>query len=79
MSVRVTISNRIYPPECLEEAIAAYTTLCSVQITGSTSNARDIEITPLPQQASMSNEATVAHEFLNYLLDLSLEHHLEKI
>jgi hypothetical protein len=77
MSVSVTLTNTIYPRECLEEAIAAYSALCSVELTGETPGAREIEITTIRGQVEQSDESRVVYEFLNYLLDLSLEYHLQ--
>jgi len=78
MSVVVTISKMIYPQGCLEEAIIAYSAICSVKVCRDAASAREIEIAFLPNQAEQSDENRVTHEFLNYLLDLSLEHHLQK-
>jgi hypothetical protein len=77
MSVRAPLSKVIYPPECLEEASAAYSSICSVTIIGETSGGREIEITPVQGEAEQPDENRTAHEFLNYLLDLSLEYHLQ--
>ena len=74
MSVRLQLSEAIYPRKCLDEAIAAYSGMCSVQVSEINLKGCVIEINP-----SADNEADkdrAAHEFLNYLLDLSLEHHL---
>ena len=77
MSVRVSLSKTIYPRRCIEEAITAYSEICSVKLTGETAGAQEVEITHVKGQAEQSDESKVAHEFLNYLLDLSLEHHLQ--
>ena len=77
MSVRVSLSKTIYPRRCLEEAVAAYSTICSIRLTGETSGALEVEITHIKGQAEELDESRIAHEFLNYLLDLSLEHHLQ--
>lgn len=77
MSVRVSLSKAIYPKECLEATAAAYSAICSVEFTGETPHALEVEITPVSVQVEQPDEGRVAHEFLNYLLDLSLEHHLQ--
>lgn len=77
MSVRVSLSKSIYPRRCIEEAVAAYSAICSVEITGETPHARGVEITPISGQVEQSDERRIADEFLNYLLDLSLEYHLQ--
>jgi len=76
MSVRVSLSKTIYPRRCLEETVAAYSTICSVRLIGEASCAREVEITHIKGQAEEPDESRIAHEFLNYLLDLSLEYHL---
>lgn len=74
MSIGVRLSKKIYPPACLEQAALAYSSLCSVSISQDTAVERYIEI---EISASVEAEETkVAREFLNYLLDLSLESHL---
>jgi hypothetical protein len=77
MSARVPLSKMIYPQQCLEDAVAAYSGICSVKLTRETSGAREVEITPISGQVGRLDESSVVHEFLNYLLDLSLEHHLQ--
>lgn len=74
MSVRLPLSEAIYPRKCLDEAIAAYSGLCSVEVSEVSSKACVIEITP---SVGIEPEGErVAHEFMNYLLDLSLENQL---
>jgi hypothetical protein len=77
MSVRVPLSKTIYPRECLEEAVAAYSAICSVEVAGETSGTREVEITSIRGQVEQPDESRMVHEFLNYLLDLSLEYHLQ--
>jgi hypothetical protein len=77
MSVLVLLSETIYPQQCLEEAVRAYSAICSVELTRETSGAREVEITPIYGQVEQPDESRIAHEFLNYLLDLSLEYHLQ--
>ena len=77
MSVRVSLWKAIYPRECLDAAAAAYSAICSVEFTNETPHALEVEITAILGQVEQPDESRVAHEFLNYLLDLSLEHHLQ--
>jgi hypothetical protein len=77
MSVRVSLSKSIYPRPCIEEAVAAYSAICLVELIGETLHAREVEITPISGQVEQSDERRTAHEFLNYLLDLSSEYHLQ--
>jgi hypothetical protein len=75
MSTRVTFSSAIYLPECFQEAISAYQGLCSVKTFDETPTGYTIEINP---SGGMIDEKQLTHEFLNYLLNLALERHLEK-
>lgn len=77
MSARVPLSKSIYPRRCVEEAAAAYSAICSVEVVGETSHALEIEVKIISGQSEMPDEGRITHEFLNYLLDLSLEHHLQ--
>jgi hypothetical protein len=79
MTIRVRLSNVIYPRKCLEEAVAAYSNFCVVETTAGTSSAREIKIACLKDDAEQCDENLLAHEFLNYLLDLSLEHHIKTV
>ena len=76
MSVRVSLSARIYPRQCLEQAISAYSHVCSVEVRKQTAGGCQIDINVL--EAAQSQEDQVIREFLNYLLDLSLETQLAK-
>lgn len=73
MKVGVTLSSSIYPSECLHAAIAAYQEFCSVKVVSETPTGYSIEINQL---VTTTDEKYLADEFLNYLLDLSLEKHL---
>jgi hypothetical protein len=77
VSVRVTLSKTIYPSRCIEEAVAAYSAICSARMIAETSYALEVEIIPVRGQVEQPDESRIAGEFLNYLLDLSLEHHLQ--
>lgn len=73
MNTRLALSSMIYPPECLQEAAAAYEGLCSVRIISESSAGYSVEIS---RSADAADERQLVNEFLNYLLDLSLEKHL---
>jgi hypothetical protein len=74
VSIGFRLSKKIYPPVCLEQAALAYSSLCSISVSQDTPVERYIEI---EISAGVEAEETkVAREFLNYLLDLSLESYL---
>ncbi len=72
MSVTVILAAAIYPQECIEKTIAAYADFCSVKLFPPTQHSCLAEITA----AGSSDENQVVNEFLNYLLDLSVEKQL---
>ena len=78
MSFRVSLTKTIYPQECLEGAVAAYSAICSVNVTEDAPGTCEVEIAPVQGEAELADEGRIAHEFLNYLLDLSLEYHLQR-
>jgi hypothetical protein len=73
MSVQISLDETIYPSECIKEAGVVYSELCSVTLQYGTEHSVVAEITSL----SPVDERTVVNEFLNYLLNLSLEKHLQ--
>ena len=74
MSLRFPLSTLIYPRECLETAISTYSALCSIDIADETQNGCHIEIES--KSPSQQSEDQLVHEFLNYLLDISIERNL---
>jgi hypothetical protein len=76
MSRQVALSTFIYPQDCLDDAITAYSDLCAVRLLNTTAQQYEISIESL---SSETDEKLVANEFLNYLLDKSAEHHLGKV
>lgn len=76
MSIRIALSHLIYPHACLEETIVAYQNLCSVVIAEATPEETYIDISAA--SASRAEDLQVVREFLNYLLELSLDRHLAK-
>lgn len=77
MSARVPLSKSIYPRRCVQEAAAAYSAICSVEVVGETPHALEVEVRSVTGQSDMPDEGRITHEFLNYLLDLSMEYHLQ--
>lgn len=69
----LTLSSSIYPLECLHDAITGFQGLCSVTVISATATEYSIEIRP---SSNAPDRKQLINEFLNYLLDLSLEKHL---
>ncbi len=72
MSVKVDLATRIYPLSCIEAAVSIYEKLCSIEVLTASPTHTIAELTT----SSDSNELMTMHEFLNYLLNLSIEHRL---
>jgi hypothetical protein len=73
VNYKAVLASSIYPRVCLDEARTACEALCSVTIFRDDPQACEIEIKAITTE--MTDEQ-VAREFLNYLLNLSVEHHL---
>lgn len=71
----ISLNSAIYPPQSLGETIAAFADFCSVRIVHEQHQSYSIEIIPV---SPVSNDEFLTHEFLNYLLALSIENHLIK-
>jgi hypothetical protein len=72
----MTLSSKVYPVECIRETAEAYAGLCSVNLAASGEGGDySVEITPLSE---LVDEEHLTNEFLNYLLDLSVERYLER-
>ncbi|MDQ3803557.1 MAG: HxsD-like protein [Acidobacteriota bacterium] len=76
MNTQVALSSAIYPSECLRQAAAAYHGLCSVRIVKESPSGYSIEIS---RSADVADGEQLVNEFLNYLLDLSLEKYLSEL
>jgi hypothetical protein len=74
MRARLYLSGLLYPRPCIREAILAYAHLCSVEVRDETLAGCSIEVEA--HSSNLTDASRVSYEFLNYLLDLSLEHHL---
>jgi hypothetical protein len=75
MKSPIVLSSFIYPHECLQDTVATYKGLCSVRIVEQSTTAYSIEIR---RTVDVVDEQQLANEFLNYLLNLSLEKHLSE-
>lgn len=73
MSMQISLDETFYPLECIRKAGVDYSELCSVTLEHETEHSVVAEITSL----SPPDERTVVNEFLNYLLNLCLEKHLQ--
>ena len=67
------LSSEIYPRECVRATIEAYNSHLSATIIDDNDVAIVVGLAP---RTSDEDADTVAREFLNYLLDLSIRHHL---
>ena len=76
MKIRVRLAEFIYPRACVDEAIGAYSGVCDTKVNETTDTGCWLEIMPLGVAAGDGDRAV--HEFLNYLLDLSLERRLSE-
>jgi hypothetical protein len=70
----VTLAASIYPRDCLRSAAAAFEGLCSARVVEELGGEYSVELSPA---SDAINEKQLTNEFLNYLLDLSAESHLE--
>lgn len=71
--MKISLSSLIYPRQCLDETVPAFADFCVVTIGPERDKSYSIEIHPL---SPASDNELVANEFLNYLLSVSIKHHL---
>lgn len=71
MSITIVLDPQLYPRECLGQASTAFSGRCLVSHSQNDTGDLVIEI-----EGGKHGEDHVVHEFLNYLLDLSIERHL---
>ena len=76
MSVRVPLASLIYPARCVEQAMAAFAGSASIRVEEQTTAGCVVEIAPLTESAEDARRT--AGEFLNHLLDLSVEAFLSR-
>jgi hypothetical protein len=72
----VAFDPSIYPQNCLEAATVAYAEFLRLDPYLGKTGISVLDIVILP--AFSSNETQLRREFLNYLLDLSVQHHLTR-
>ncbi len=72
----IRLDRIIYPDECLVAAIDAYRQFLAIQTSATDQRTRTVEATINPAHSQQASK--VRKEFLNYLLDLSIQHHLKR-
>lgn len=72
----IPLDRTIYPEECLHTAIGAYRDFLEVEALGGNDLTRTVEVRI--KQAHHPEAPQVRKEFLNYLLDVSIQHHLKR-
>ncbi len=70
----ITLDPTVYPQSCVSAAATAYAEFLQLNPVPDTDRSNDFEIVILP--AFASNGARLRGEFLNYVLDLSIQHHV---
>jgi hypothetical protein len=70
----ILFDSAIYPDVCLNLAIEAYRELLQVDRLSRESNGQMVRLTPLSR--SDSDPLSLRREFLNYVLDLAVQHAL---
>jgi len=71
----IFLDRTIYPEECLHSAIGAYRDFLEVEALEGNDRTRTVEVRIKP--AYHAESLRVRKEFLNYLLDISIQRHLE--
>jgi len=74
MSQHIALHHLIYPTHCVHNAIAAYETVCKVTIVETQPDRTLVQI----HTKGDIDEVNVVGEFLNYLLDMSMESHFRE-
>jgi len=69
MIVTVDLFEQIYPHHCIESACEAFSHLADIKLFPQSKGSVSVQI-------STSGSETLIHEFLNYLLILSIEQYL---
>ena len=76
-SVVVRLAHLVYMQSCIEEAIEQYKPYCEIKSLSRTANETVLAVQML--SSANSSEIVVVHEFLNYVLDLSIRLRLRQI
>ena len=74
MSRQITLGHSTYPSYCVKNAVAAYEPVCKVSIVESKCDSTSVLI----EAPANIDEVSLVGEFLNYLLDMSMESHFQK-
>ena len=74
MSRHITLGHSIYPSHCVKNAVEAYEPVCKVTIVESKCDRTSVLI----EAPANIDEASLVGEFLNYLLDMSMESHFQE-
>jgi len=69
MTQQVNLCEAIYPRDCVESAAKAFADFGAVKVSLESDNSLSVQI-------SAPSETALMHEFLNYVLDLSIETYL---
>lgn len=71
---RVALDPGLYPKGCVEATATAYAQFLRIEPSRKEAGAPELDIVILPGFSSKGVQ--LRREFLNYLLDLSVQHHL---
>jgi hypothetical protein len=72
---RMRLDPSLYPPACVDAAATAYAEFLRIESIPSESGALEMSIVTFP--AFSAREVQIRREFLNYLLDLSIQRQLK--
>ena len=73
---RLILDSSIYPKSCVAAAAAAYAEFLKLDASPAEADTPDFDIVVIPAISSKGTQ--LRREFLNYLLDLSIQHHLQR-
>lgn len=72
----VRLDSGLYPQDCVAAAATAYAEFLRIEPSPHETGVVDVDIIVHPDLAP--REVQLRREFLNYLLDLSIQHHLAR-
>lgn len=70
----VALHTSLYPTTCLSKAIDAYREILKIEVVSTERDSQIVSLNALPTYIGDTSKAR--QEFLNYLLDLAVQHHL---
>jgi hypothetical protein len=70
MTVQASLSEVVYPGNCVESAVQAFNNFGEVKVSSESKGSLSVQI------SAANQEAELMHEFINYLLNLSIETYL---